>query len=148
MNRILIILFLPLLVFSCQNASDLETKKEKARAAIRQAEKDFEKMVAEKGLEAGFTFYAAKDAVIHRNDSLFIGNQAIASFYARPAKGTIQLKWSPDFTEVASSCDLGYTYGHFTFQSTDSTGHLTTFNGIFHTVWKLQEDGLWKYVWD
>ena len=27
-------------------------------------------------------------------------------------------------------------------------GSTSEFKGIFHTVWKLQQDKTWKYVWD
>jgi ketosteroid isomerase-like protein len=30
----------------------------------------------------------------------------------------------------------------------DSVGNKKDFKGIFHTVWKKQKDGSWKYVWD
>jgi len=43
---------------------------------------------------------------------------------------------------------MGYTYGKYIWSSTDPAGKPITFNGIFHTVWKKQPDGSWKYVWD
>ena len=60
----------------------------------------------------------------------------------------IKLEWKPDYIDVSISGDLGYTYGKFTFSAIDTTGKLIESEGIFHTVWKKQEDGSWKYVWD
>lgn len=43
--------------------------------------------------------------------------------------------------------DLGYTYGHYTYTTVDSTGKRIIYKGIFHSVWK-KRDGVWKFVWD
>jgi len=43
---------------------------------------------------------------------------------------------------------LAYTYGKYTWQIKDTQGKITKYQGIFHTVWKKQSDGTWKYVWD
>jgi ketosteroid isomerase-like protein len=53
------------------------------------------------------------------------------------------VKWSPDFIDVSSSGDLGYTYGKYVWESKDSTGKTTASKGIFHTVWEKQKDGNW-----
>ena len=58
------------------------------------------------------------------------------------------LVWKPDYVDVSESGDLAYTYGKYTFTSRDSTGRKVVSKGIFHTVWKRQEDGSWKFVWD
>lgn len=136
------------LLLSCNNQEAIQKKQDAAKEEILQTEKAFEKMAAEEGLKIAFTHYGASDAVINRNDSLHIGLAAIASFYARPAKGTIQLHWTPDFVTVASSCDMGYTYGKYVFRITDAAGKTNEYKGIFHTVWKKQPDGAWRFVWD
>lgn len=141
------ILFFSLLL-SCNNQDAIKKKQEAAKQEILQTEKAFEKMAAEEGLKIAFTHYGASDAVINRNDSLHIGSAAIASFYSRPVKGNVQLSWTPDFVTVSSSCDLGYTYGKYVFRITDSTGKTNEFKGIFHTIWKKQQDGTWRFVWD
>ena len=46
------------------------------------------------------------------------------------------------------SRDLGYTYGHYTFSYIDSGGNKIENKGVFHTVWKRQSDGTWRFVWD
>jgi ketosteroid isomerase-like protein len=49
---------------------------------------------------------------------------------------------------VSACGDLGYTWGSYTFTATDSLGATHRSEGIFHTVWKRQPDGSWKFVWD
>jgi len=146
--RILICLILSLLfIISCQTkTSDL---KEKAKQEIAQAEKDFEKMTAEKGIKEAFTFYADSNVVVKgQNDSLIKGKDGISNFYGLPSFKNVSLKWSPDFIDVSEDGTLGYTFGKYVWQSKDSTGKLNEFKGVFHTVWKKQSDGSWKYVWD
>jgi len=43
---------------------------------------------------------------------------------------------------------MAYTYGKYTMTIIDSAGESKVSNGIFHTVWKKQKDGSWKFVWD
>ena len=69
----------------------------------------------------------------------------IKAFYEKQPSG-VDLQWSPEFADVSGN--LGYTYGPFTFSLKDSTGKVNEVKGIFHTVWKKQKDGRWKFVWD
>lgn len=119
---------------------------EKWKQEIRETEQNFSKMAGEEGIYKAFTTFAAEDAVLMRNDILIEGLENIDKHYKNQrSKG---LKWSPDFVDVAASGELGYTYGRYTFSAIDSTGKVVENKGIFHTVWKRQADGTWKFVWD
>lgn len=146
-------MLLPALLFavlfiSCKSG-DNGDKKEKAKQEIVQTEKDFEKMAAEKGIAEAFWYFADSNAVIRgRNDSLIRGKEAVRNFFSADRFTTATVKWAPGFVEAAESGDLGYTYGKYTWQSKDSTGKVSESSGIFHTVWKKQKDGNWRFVWD
>ncbi len=133
-----------ILFFSCQSNHD---KIEISKQEIIVAEKDFAALCEKEGLEKAFTTFADTDAVIRQKDSVIRGKEEIRRHYSDPKFRTVSLKWSPDFVDVSACGDLGYTYGHFIFTTTDSTGRKTEHTGIFHTVWK-KRDGKWKYVWD
>jgi len=60
----------------------------------------------------------------------------------------IKLDWTPDFVDVSESEDMAYSYGGYSFSALSSKGDTINSSGIFHTVWKKQLDGSWKYVWD
>jgi ketosteroid isomerase-like protein len=116
---------------------------------ITAAEKAFESMAKEKGIAEAFTFYADSNAVIRRkNDTLIKGKEGISNFYTDDFYRTATVAWSPDFIDVSESGDMAYTYGKYLWQSKDSTGKPIEFKGVFHTVWKKQKDGSWRYVWD
>lgn len=120
-----------------------------AENEIKKAEADFEKMAADKGIAEAFWFFADSAAVIKRgNDSLIFGKEAIRHFYDRPYFKTASVSWAPDFVVASSSGDMGYTFGKYTWTSKDSNGVVSISRGIFHTVWKKQADGSWKYTWD
>lgn len=148
MKSIIFYLTVIFLITSCQSVDgkkDTETWKQE----ILETEADFEKMVEEKGIPYAFRFYADNDAVLLRNNKLIKGKKAISESYGdRMNSDSIRLTWEPDFVEVSQSGDMAYTYGEYIYTIIDSTGKETSSEGIFHTVWKRQENGSWKYVWD
>jgi len=138
-----------MLLISCNVNVKTGDQEEKAIKEIRDAEKEFEKMAAEKGIAEAFWFFADSNATIKRqNDSLIHGKAQIRQFYSAPFYSTAKVTWSPDHVEASSSGDMGYTYGKYVWQAKDTAGKVSEFKGIFHTVWKKQDDGSWKYVWD
>ena len=123
--------------------------REKSKIEIAAAEKDFAKMAGEKGIAEAFAFFADTSAVIKRqHDTLIHGKEAIRNFYSADFFKSATVTWAPDFIDAAESGDIGYTYGKYTWQSKDSIGKTNEVQGVFHTVWKKQADGSWRYVWD
>jgi ketosteroid isomerase-like protein len=122
--------------------------RKEAIAMISETEKAFEKMASEKGSDSAFAFFAAEDAVLDRGESLVKGKDSILNYFASRKLTDVHLEWHPDYIDASKSGDLGYTYGPYTFSAKDSTGKEIKSKGIFHTVWKKQVDGTWKFVWD
>lgn len=128
--------------------SDKQAYQEKWKAEIIEAEAAFVEMAKREGISEAFLHFAAEDATILRNDTLYIGKEQIRLSLDKQPNGEVELTWAPDFVDVSAAGDLGYTYGNYTFAVTDSLGNKTVSKGIFHTVWKRQPDGTWKFVWD
>jgi len=143
--RFLIYLSLLILLISCKTkSSDKNYENE-----ILNVEAEFAKMVLDEGLTKAFLHYADEEAVLNRENKLIKGKDAINEYLkANPVPPGSKLEWTPDHIDVSQSGDLAYTYGQFTFSLPDSTGLIQESKGVFHTVWKKQEDGSWKYVWD
>ncbi|MTI21508.1 nuclear transport factor 2 family protein [Fulvivirga sp. RKSG066] len=131
----------------CQSQAT-EADIEKWKAEIMQVEKDFNDMAQEEGLVKAFEFYAAEDGVIRRQKKIIIGKAAIAQWYKGDVRPNETLTWKPTFVDVSQSGDMAYTYGDFVFTYPDSLGNPKINKGIFHTVWKRQPDGSWRFVWD
>lgn len=148
MNRLPILLFC-FLLFSCEttapSGSIAQWKQE-----IIDTERAFSKLAQAEGIPTAFLTYAADSATILRGKRLISGRPALEQYFQpRPDDGsTTSLSWVPDFVDVAASGDLGYTYGQYVYTRTDSSGVVQRDTGVFHTVWKRQGDGGWKFVWD
>jgi ketosteroid isomerase-like protein len=136
-----------IVINSC-HSSTTTTSQESLKAEIFAVEKEFCSMAKSEGVQKAFTYFAADSAVILRRYQLFKGKEAINRQYESfPRKG-VKLDWIPVFADVSASGDLAYSYGQFILTSTDSVGHTTENKGVFHTVWKRQPDGKWRFVWD
>ena len=138
--------FLVSICISCtqKSGSDIEKWKQE----IIEAERAFCEMAKNEGISAAFITFSADDVVVLRGNNLIKGKSALRASYESRPSGNVSLVWAPDFVDVSSSGDLGYTYGKYTYSSTDSLGKVQSSEGIFHTVWKRQADGTWKFVWD
>jgi len=138
-----------LLFCSCNTGND-KTSFETWKQEILKAEQDFAALAKEEGINKAFITYAAEDAVLMRGNTLVIGKKDLIVFFKNqpPLAEDASLTWKPDFIDVAASGDLAYTYGQFTFSYSDSSGVKKENTGVFHTVWKRQDDGAWKFVWD
>ncbi len=148
-QKIFAVLLTAGMFFTSCKQEEKKADRDNAVKEIGQAEKDFEKMAAEKGIAEAFWFYADSNAVVKgRNDSLIKGREAIRNFFSADHFKTATVKWSPDFVDASESGDMGYTYGHYVWQAKDTAGRISESKGVFHTVWKKQADGSWKYTWD
>jgi len=136
------------LLVSCKsliNSKDTE----KLKAEIIKTEKEFAETASKSGIQEAFYRFAADDAVINRaNDSLISGKENIREFYGNPKYKNFDINWNPDFADVSNDGTLGYTYGKYELKLTGQNDSVTTYHGVFHTVWKRQADGSWKFVWD
>ena len=133
---------------ACKQNAETD-KSAQAKKEIGQAEKEFEKMAAEKGVSEAFAYYADSAAVMSGDsDNVITGKQNIGDIFKGDRFKTATVKWSADFIDAAASGELGYTYGKYRWEFRDSTGKIRESKGIFHTVWKKQKDGSWRFVWD
>lgn len=144
MKQLCLLLLLPTIAFAQKTKSESQLKTE-----IANAEKAFNDMAQTKGIAEAFYFFAAEDAIIKReNDTLIKGRENIKSYYSNPKMKSASVTWKPDFVNVSKDGTLAYTYGKYIWTIKDATGKATDYKGIFHTVWQMQPDGSWKYVWD
>jgi len=146
-NSLVLIFSICILNSACkmENQSDsIEVYKNE----IMEAEKAFATLAKDEGLQSAFLKYAADDAVLNRNNSIVKGKSEIKQYFEKQTLSDVKLEWEPDFIDVSNSGDLGYNYGKYTFEAKDTSGQKIESEGIFHTVWKKQADGKWRFVWD
>ena len=143
------ILFICIIMISCKKEKN-DQYIESCKKEIIEIEREFANMAKNLGIKEAFVHFADENAVLNRGNKLIKGKLEIAQYLSHQGStvAKVILEWEPDFVDVSESCDLAYTYGPYTFTQIKKDGEEITSNGIFHTVWKRQEDGSWKYVWD
>ncbi len=144
-NQIKLLFLIAMLMFACTSN---EEQMEKWKKEIVETEKEFSALAQSEGISRAFLAYAAEEAVLMRDNVVVKGKEAIKEIMEAGFQENASLSWKPDFVDVSSSGDLGYTYGKFIYMLTDSLGNENVMEGVFHTVWKRQADGSWKFVWD
>jgi ketosteroid isomerase-like protein len=145
----ILLIIMATLMIACSNSGETKPDAETIKQQIVKAENEFAKMAKEKSIAEAFWFYADSNAVIKRdNDSLIAGRDNIRHYYSADFYKTAHVNWAPDFVDVSPDGNMAWTYGKYTWETKDSSGKAIEYKGVFHTVWKRQAGGEWKYVWD
>jgi ketosteroid isomerase-like protein len=104
----------------------------RGRASLIKLEEEFSTLSARKGAMAAFDSYLANDArVLRQNIAPAVGKENALVLISGSA-GT--LTWKPALADVATSGDLGYTYGAYELRK----GDVTVEHGSYVRVWKQQ----------
>ena len=148
MKKILVLALSALSLLMYADKDNFEGGMDNLKLEIVDVERSFADMAAEKGVSEAFLYFAAEDAVIMRNNKVYKGKEEIKKYFDSVELKDIKLKWKPDFVDISSSGNMAYTYGKYVFSAQDKAGKFLKSEGIFHTVWKRQVDGKWKFVWD
>ncbi len=122
---------------------------EAERAALRQADIEFAKATAAKGVEGWVSYFAEDGSMFPVGAPIVTGKEAIRAFMA-PAFSdpSFTLSWQPTSAEVSHAGDLGYTVGTFESKRNDPEGNPIIHRGKYVTIWKKSADGNWKVVVD
>lgn len=135
-------------MISCSKKEEVKGP-EALKQEVIKTETEFKDMAQSKGIQEAFYAFADDNAVIKRdNDSLIEGKEGIKTYFSDPKFKKAAVTWKADFVGVSDDGTLAYTYGKYVWTVTDSVGGKKDYTGRFHTVWKKQKDGSWKYVWD
>ncbi|MCB0428988.1 MAG: hypothetical protein H6585_15320 [Flavobacteriales bacterium] len=112
-------------------------------ATLKQTDLDMSALAAREGFFKALSDYAADDFVKLNDGSMpIIGKAAyIESNGGKP--GPKGITWEPVDARVAASCDLGYTWGNWTYGTGD-----TVYYGNYFTAWRKGEDGHWHVALD
>jgi ketosteroid isomerase-like protein len=143
MNRITVVLLL-LLLFAASSFAKKE-KSANGENILLQLEADFAADVAKRGHDAFLTYFA-EDGVEIVDGGGINDKEAMRKQPSWP-EGTT-LTWTPVHADMASSGDLGYTYGNYVYTAKNKEGKLVTSYGKYTSIWKKQKDGQWKVVAD
>jgi len=117
-------------------------------AVLMEADRAFSAAVAEGGSEAWASWFAEDGAIVREGDGEIRGRAAVHAASAGLDAPGVRLTWDPDRADIAASGDLGWTTGGWVSEATDADGAVTTNQGVYVSIWRLQDDGSWKVVMD
>jgi ketosteroid isomerase-like protein len=115
---------------------------------VRRAELAFAATVAEDRPRV-FAAMIDEAAVFVSGDEVTRGRAAITEAW----KGFFSpdrphMVWRPEIVEISADGELGFTRGPWTLSGVGSDGKPYERGGIFNSVWRRQEDGGWRIVFD
>jgi ketosteroid isomerase-like protein len=117
------------------------------------AQKNIDNLInAEKSFAAYSVAHGTRDAFLN-----FLDSNGVVFEQGKPANGIqawekrkngpMILNWRPQYVEIATSNDFGYTTGPWELKAT-ATPDSVIARGRFTTVWHLDADGHWKCLVD
>jgi hypothetical protein len=100
------------------------------------------------GIGQAFTKYGSPDAVNAggpNEANYLVGSQAIGSSVGAGSPSGSPVSWGPDSVLVASSGDLGVTFGMIRSNSPGPDGNYPS-PVPFFTVWRRAPNDSWRYI--
>ena len=143
MKKIIATLLLLVLLAAASVAK--KDKSSQGADLLRQLEAEFAADVAQHGHDAFITHFA--DGGVEIVDGGGINTKDDMRKQPAWPEGT-SLTWTPVKAEMATSRNLGYTYGNYVYTAKNKEGKLVTNYGKYTSIWKKQKDGQWKVVVD
>jgi ketosteroid isomerase-like protein len=113
---------------------------------LMQADRDFAKATAEKGVD-GWMSFMAPGAVLLGAEPV-VGPEKIKAAMIKELAPGSHLTWEPIKAEFIGDGNIGYTIGRFESRSTDKDGKPKVQKGTYMTTWQKQKDGSWKVIGD
>ena len=107
------------------------------------SEKSFAAYAQSTGISEAFLKYMDDSAVVFERGQIANGKDV----WRQRKLDSMELKWYPEFAEVASSGDFGYTSGPSEFRvrkGSEKADH----KGYFNSIWRKNGSGEWKGALD
>lgn len=121
----------------------LQLKAQKNIDGLINAEKSFADYSIEHGMKGAFLKFLDSNGVVFDQAKAVNGIESWNKKQSRPGI----LNWHPQFAEIASSNDFGYTIGPWTFQPKTINDSVVA-RGQYFTVWHTDKNGEWKFLTD
>ena len=116
--------------------------------ALTKIEGQLMKAAADHGSQGYMSYYADDAVEVPNRAAILQGKAEIAKTMGFLDKPENHLTWAPVGGGMATSGDLGYTYGTYEFSAKDKDGKPVVDKGKYATIWKKQKDGNWKVALD
>jgi hypothetical protein len=107
------------------------------------AERSFAAYSVAHGMKEAFLKYLDSSSVVFEQGKAVNGIEA----WSKKGKTAGILNWYPQFAELATSGELGYTSGSWTFQQKSVNDSIIA-RGGYNSIWLLNKNGEWKNIID
>lgn len=125
------------------------TSKNEATDALLAADAAWLKAYASKDAAKAVSFFDEHGSMLVPHAPIVTGRAAIADFITRGFElRNYKITWHPDKVDVAASGELGYTSGVYEMSFTDASGGTAADKGKYLMVWRRQQNGQWKVLFD
>lgn len=111
--------------------------------AIYDAERAFEKSVAEKGINAGFLDFVTPDATCFAPGA----PTNCVEFYKNAPPSKASLTWNATYIDVSSNGAMAYSTGNSVYRAGGKDDPNASF-GEYATIWMRRPDGSYKVAFD
>ena len=135
-----------LYVIICAAACTPVAKPADGGAAISEllsTDKAFSERSVAVGMNKAYIEYLDSNGVLLRPQQMPLLSADAVDYLIQQNDKDFTLSWKPEKAVVASSGDLGYTYGYYAVQPSLAD---TSLYGTYISIWKKQYDGSWKLV--
>jgi len=146
MKPLAFVILTAFLISGCAGRGRVDMTKETDR--LLQTDRDFAAASLEHGAADAFRMYLAEEATMFSDGRHPVrGRDSIYDLMKPGADGYV-LEWTPRAAEVASSGDMGWTWGEYTVTVKGVEGAGEKSYGKYVNVWKKNAEGEWKVVAD
>jgi ketosteroid isomerase-like protein len=114
---------------------------------VRCREISFSKSVENKNIEAFKTFLDADARFISDRPRRGVDEIAASWSVFVPEDGP-RIKWRPKYVEVLDGGNLALSRGVYEYIAITEDGTETRTYGSFNSTWRLNDDGIWRVVFD
>lgn len=135
-------ILLSMFLFACTAKRD-EEENVNPTVALLETDRAFSNLSSKLGMKKAFIEYLDSNGVLLKPGYFPIVQADAIDYLIRLNDTGFIYTWQPKVAEVASSGDLGYTYGIYSLKPSVVD---TVFYGTYVSIWKKQEDGKWKFV--
>lgn len=134
------------LVAACRSkpaATLTEEQHQSLKVEMMQADRAFSALSEQKGLRTAFMEYIDSNGVLLRPGTIPLAAGDAMDFITQSNDTGFIMTWEPRDAGLASSGDLGYTYGVYSLRPSQTD---TVIYGSYVSIWKKQSGGKWKFV--
>jgi ketosteroid isomerase-like protein len=130
-----------LVIFLCTSAAF--SQNESPLMQMVNAEKSFAAYAGSIGITEAFLKYLSDSAKVFERGQVLNGKEV----WRDRKTDSMELRWYPEFAEIAASGDFGYTTGPSEFRLKKGSGK-ADHKGYFNSIWKKEGNGEWKVLLD